>query len=79
MYSHKPLCTPPACLNSPSPSAPRRHPPPNEGKLLELQQVSDELGLRLDTSSSAALHASLQDLRDRRPNLGQVRSLGELG
>jgi len=45
----------------------RRHPPPEPRKLDELMQFGRTHGLGMDTSSSAALHASLQALRASRP------------
>jgi len=41
----------------------RRHPPPNERKLKELQCVADDCSLQIDASSGASLHASLAALR----------------
>jgi hypothetical protein len=39
------------------------HPPPNERKMDQLQQLSDEQGLGLDCSSAGALQTSLTHLR----------------
>jgi DIS3-like exonuclease 2 len=43
----------------------RRHVPPDEAKMVELNEVAKEAGIPMDTSSAAALQASLAALRAR--------------